>query len=482
MAIHLKSKSFQWNLFFSTVAVFLLMAVFFGVYQYQRERAYKTDILHSRLQMYNYEIAQALGDSLLSPGVFKGFVEERGMEGVRVTVIDTTGRVLLDSERADVAGMSNHLDRAEVIGALRHGSGYDIKRVSLSTERTYFYSATRVDGVIIRSAVPYSAQLTASLRPDNTYLIYTLVVTCLLGMVLYRGTSRIGRHVSYLRQFAERAAEGRLPDEEPQTVPDDELGDISRTITTLYRDLRRSEDDKVRMKRQLTQNAAHELKTPAFSIRGYLETILQHPEMKEEQRRHFLEQCYAQSERMSKLLLDMAALTRLDNLEERQARGEEPDAAREEVDVAKVLDDVLRDSAPRLREKGIEVNLRLPEKVVVAGDANTVYSLFRNLVDNTVAYATGATLLRVVCAEVEDDGAPGYEFAVSDNGAGVEPRHLPHLFERFYRVDKGRSRELGGTGLGLAIVKNAVATMGGAVVAETTPGGGLTVRFTLNRG
>ena len=103
------------------------------------------------------------------------------------------------------------------------------------------------------------------------------------------------------------------------------------------------------------------------------------------------------------------------------------------------------------------------------------------IIDNAIAYATGASRLDIVCKEVEQEGRHFYEFQVSDNGPGVEPQHLNHIFERFYRIDKGRSRKLGGTGLGLAIVKNAVAAHGGTTTAKLTPGGGLTIRFTLTR-
>lgn len=117
----------------------------------------------------------------------------------------------------------------------------------------------------------------------------------------------------------------------------------------------------------------------------------------------------------------------------------------------------------------------------VVGDQSLIYSIFRNLIDNAVVYAIGASRLNISCAEIETEGRHFYEFMVSDNGIGVEPKHLDHLFERFYRVDKGRSRKLGGTGLGLAIVKNAVAVHGGQTAALTTPGGGLTIKFTLSR-
>ena len=480
MATALKSKSFQRNLLLSIGGVFLLFAICFSVYQYKREKEYKIDILHSRLQMYNYEMVQTVGkDSMSCSRRFRDYVVHHQMEGLRVSVIDKEGRVIFDSYDTDVEALGNHLQRTEIQQALREGSGYDIKRMSQSTHETYFYSATRFDDVIVRAAVPYSAELTRSLQADNTYIYYSGVLTLLLGIVLYYITHRISRHIGYLREFAVKAKEGEKLDHElERRLPDDELGDISHTIIMLYWKLRHSEEEKVRIKRQLTQNAAHELKTPAASIHGYLESIIDNPDMPEDKKKHFLERCFAQSERMNKLLLDMSALTKLDEIDDDRSEARE---AYRPVDVLQIIQSALDDTALQLQEKGIAPSLQLPQHVEVLGDQSLIYSIFRNLIDNAIAYATGASLLSITCAEVEKEGRHFYEFIVSDNGQGVEAQHLTHLFERFYRVDKGRSRKLGGTGLGLAIVKNAVVAHGGQATALSTPGGGLTIRFTLAR-
>ena len=478
MATALRIKSFQRNLLFSIGGVFVLFAVCFSVYQYQREKEYKIDILHSRLQMYNYEMVQTLGeDSLTDGSLFRNYVERHSMEGLRVSIIDRNGRVILDSYDANPHSLGNHLQRTEIQQALHDGNGYDIKRLSQSTHETYFYSATRFGNVIVRAAVPYSAELTRSLQADNTYIFFAIALTLLLGIVLYLSTRRISRHIGYLREFAVKAEEGEELDHElERRLPDDELGDISHTIIMLYWKLRHSEEDKVRIKRQLTQNAAHELKTPAASIHGYLESILDHPDMPEDKKKHFLERCYAQSERMSKLLQDMSALTKLDEMDDSRSREDY-----HQVNVLQVIQSVLDDTALQLHDKGITPSLQVPQHVEVLGDASLIYSIFRNLIDNAIAYATGASSLAIVCKETESEGRHFYEFLISDNGPGVEPQHLDHLFERFYRIDKGRSRKLGGTGLGLAIVKNAVAVHGGTATAKLTPGGGLTIRFTLAR-
>ena len=478
MATTLRSKSFQRNLLLSIGGVFVLFAVCFSVYQYQREKEYKIDILHSRLQMYNYEMVQTLGeDSLTNGRLFRDYVERHSMEGLRVSIIDRNGRVILDSYDANPDSLGNHLQRTEIQQALRNGNGYDIKRLSQSTHETYFCSATRFGNAIVRAAVPYSAELTRSLQADNTYIYFAVALTLLLGIALYLSTNRISRHIGYLREFAVKAEEGEELDHElERRLPDDELGDISHTIIMLYWKLRHSEEEKVRIKRQLTQNAAHELKTPAASIHGYLESILDHPDMPEDKKKHFLERCYAQSERMSKLLQDMSALTKLDEMDDSHSRKDY-----HQVNVLQVIQSVLDDTALQLHDKGITPLLQMPRHVEVIGDASLIYSIFRNLIDNAIAYATDATSLAIVCNETESEGRHFYEFLVSDNGPGVESQHLDHLFERFYRIDKGRSRKLGGTGLGLAIVKNAVAVHGGTTTAKLTPGGGLTIRFTLAR-
>ena len=430
--------------------------------------------------MYNYEMVQTVGkDSMSCSRLFRDYVLHHQMEGLRVSVIDKEGRVIFDSYDTDVEALGNHLQRTEIQQALQEGSGYDIKRMSQSTHETYFYSATRFGDVIVRAAVPYSAELTRSLQADNTYIYYSGVLTLLLGIVLYYITHRISRHIGYLREFAMKAEEGEELDHElERRLPDDELGDISHTIIMLYWKLRHSEEEKVRIKRQLTQNAAHELKTPAASIHGYLESILDNRDMPEDKKKHFLERCYAQSERMNKLLLDMSALTKLDEIDDNRSEAQKDYRP---VDVLQIIQSVLDDTALQLQEKGIAPSLQLPQHVEVLGDQSLIYSIFRNLIDNAIAYATGASLLKITCTEVEKEGRHFYEFLVSDNGSGVEAQHLTHLFERFYRVDKGRSRKLGGTGLGLAIVKNAVAAYGGQATALSTPGGGLTIRFTLAR-
>lgn len=230
------------------------------------------------------------------------------------------------------------------------------------------------------------------------------------------------------------------------------------------------EEEQARLKRQLTQNIAHELKTPVSSIQGYLETIISNPNIPQENVRVFLERSYAQSNRLTFLLRDISVLTRMDEAPEL--------VEKEQVNLSKIVKNILNEVALGLEEKHITVVNKLPSEVILTGSSSLLYSIFRNLIDNAIAYAGNDIQITINCFR-EDEKF--YYFSFSDTGVGVPEEHLNRLFERFYRVDKGRSRKLGGTGLGLAIVKNAVLFHGGTIFAKNMPKGGLEFVFTLKK-
>lgn len=151
---------------------------------------------------------------------------------------------------------------------------------------------------------------------------------------------------------------------------------------------------------------------------------------------------------------------------------------KEQVNLSKIVENILNEVALGLEEKHITVVNKLPSEVILTGSSSLLYSIFRNLTDNAIAYAGNNIQITINCFR-EDEKF--YYFSFSDTGVGVPEEHLNRLFERFYRVDKGRSRKLGGTGLGLAIVKNAVLFHGGTIFAKNMPKGGLEFVFTLKK-
>ncbi len=352
--------------------------------------------------------------------------------GVRVTLIDRAGDVVMDTEQ-EPSGLTNHLARPEVQQALQEGYGYDIRRTSETDGETYFYSATYFPetGQIIRSAVPYPSEKERGRPHTYLYIILSVVVFVLLSIVLYVYTRYVGRHVE-------------------------------NTIDDYRTQVRQAEEEKMQLKHDLTQNTAHELKTPLASISGYLETVLSHPQLAEEQRTAFLSKCAAQTQRMTNLLNDMSTLTRLDNTQEQTID-------KQTVDLVEIVGQAIQDVSPMLAQKQMQLTCELPDRLPIEGNYNLLYSVFRNILDNALLYSKGTN--------ITIKGDSHYAFSIADNGVGVEAKHLARLFERFYRVDKGRSRAMGGTGLGLAIVKNALALHGGKCWAEPTHPHGLTIRL-----
>lgn len=222
------------------------------------------------------------------------------------------------------------------------------------------------------------------------------------------------------------------------------------------------------LKQQLTSNIAHELKTPLASIKGYLETLLENPPENREKQQYFLQKAYSQSERLTHLINDVSLLNNIEDAGELFRF--------QPTDIKKVIDEVYENFANRMEEKNIRFTGEVKSGVMVNGNAALLFSIFQNFVENSINYA-GPDIEISIRVYHEDD--KHYYFSYADTGAGIPKEHLPRIFERFYRVDHGRTREMGGTGLGLAIVKNAVQLHKGEISARNRPKGGVEFLFSL---
>ena len=241
----------------------------------------------------------------------------------------------------------------------------------------------------------------------------------------------------------------------------------NRSFEVIINDITKREKNR-RMKQEMTGNIAHELRTPVTSIRGYLETVLEQSlDVKKE--RDFLSKAYNQTLMLSELIQDMGLITKME---------EAPQSFQlESVSILNILKSIQSDLEIPLKEKGITMEWNVTEKVLVNGNPNLLYSIFRNLTDNVIRYAGNNVKIQISNYR-EDQNF--YHFSYSDTGVGItDEQHFNRLFERFYRINEGRTRDTGGSGLGLSIVKNAILFHRGTITAKNRMGGGLEFLFTL---
>ena len=213
------------------------------------------------------------------------------------------------------------------------------------------------------------------------------------------------------------------------------------------------------LKQEMTSNIAHELKTPVSSIRGYLEILLSDKPVDDERRRYFLDRCFRQTLRLSDLIQDVSIINKT------------------EVDATEVAKEAIGDLADKAAAVGIGVSNNLPP-MPLNGNHELLYCIFRNLVENSIAYAgEGINIVLETYKESPDH----YFIHYYDTGKGVADEYLSRLFDRFVRIDEGRSRQNGGTGLGLSIVKHSVLFHGGEIYAKNRAEGGLEYFFSLKK-
>ncbi len=231
-----------------------------------------------------------------------------------------------------------------------------------------------------------------------------------------------------------------------------------------------TEQEKSRvLKQEMTSNITHEIRTPLTSIRGYLET-LNYMSLSEEKQKEFIDKAYHQSLRLSEMMDDISLLTKLDE--------ESCPFEFVEVNLHQVVEEIRVAYLTKITEQGIHFANQLPLDLTLIGNQSLLYSIFQNLVENSLRYAGPNVGIVINCYHQDDSHL---FFSYYDTGKGVPENQLNRLFERFYRVDEGRTRETGGTGLGMSIVKNAILVHGGQVQARIHTSGGLEVLFNLHR-
>ena len=589
--LHFIRNSFRGRIFFFFTLVFLLFTTTILIFQYQREKIYRTRQLENTLDNIT-EITHrfVLNNNLIQNNDIQRISELKAIipqAHIRITLVSLDGSVFYDSSVKNYLQMENHLHRPEIVKAIEQKKGSNIRR-SETTQEAYYYYAKKYPDYFIRTAVVYDLQIQNFLKAERFFIIFLFFVFTSIGIILFFFTSRLGDAITKLRDFAVKAGNNELI-EPGITLPENELGIIGTQIINIYHNLKKAKDDltnerekllnhlnalnegiaffspnkqktlsnryfvqyiniisnnriespesifqleefkalnkfirknskeqtiinpeslpkldykiskgekffKIQsiifldksfeimitditrlekrrlMKQQLTSNIAHELKTPLASIKGYLETMIESWPLPEEKQKYFLEKAFLQSERLTDLINDVSLLTNIEDA---------GDLFRfKPIDIKAIVDDVYENFANRINEKNILFISEVSERTIIQGNESLLFSIFQNFVENSINYGGSGIKINVRVYH-EDDNY--YYFSYSDTGAGIPEHHLPRIFERFYRVDHGRTREMGGTGLGLAIVKNAVTLHKGEISVRNSYTGGVEFLFSLGK-
>lgn len=472
------------RLFIPMIGIMWLIIALLIFYQYKREVAYRTEEVKKQLDIVDNRIINAYNKGIdLRP--FMNFLSEyftdTMFDEVSVCVYDKDGNLMYNVGTPVIQDFSEAANRAEFIQAKTSGEGSDIIRKG---DSMFFYSALMSDDgeILVHTTMPYTVSLIDAIGAHPQFWLILALFVIVATAICYYFTHLITRNVTLLKDFAEKAANDQeiIEDED---FPHDELGDISRQIVKLYRDkdeaVRRVErehsvalnaiEEKARIKRNLTNNINHELKTPVGIIKGYMDTIMANPDMDEKTKTRFMSRIQENIERLCSLLNDVSTMTRLED-----GSGNIPVTEIDFHDLVFTLENDLVESGVT---ENMQFNFNLPLNCRVKGNATLLGGMVSNLVKNSVKYSKGTYMTLDLVVESENY----YTFRFTDNGTGVDPEHLPHLFERFYRIDAGRSRKSGGTGLGLPIVKNTVEALGGTIFVHNGTEGGLEFVFTLEK-
>lgn len=396
-------------------AVFAVFAAIVTMVEFSSTNSYKKNILSSRLEGYADIIART-DDYARTTALLPG--------NIRVSVINLNGEVIFDSAEP-AAVMDNHLSRPEIEASLKGDDGSSIRK-SETAGIEYLYYARKYGDVIVRTALPFEITQKRFLHPDWILLITIglLFLAAVLAIIL-----------------------------------------LSRRLDA---EAKRTTDEKLQsQKKRITGNLAHEIRTPVTSIRGYLETLVNNPDLPADKKELFTERAYLQTLRLSDLIRDIALITKIEEAPELLTI--------EDINIRTVTDEVFDEFSSSVKDQGIIIENRIPEGLDIKGNPSLIYAIFRNLVENSIRYAGPGITICVECST--SDGVAHFKYA--DNGKGISKEHLERIFERFYRIPEENGHRAEGSGLGLSIVRNAIAFHGGSIHASTVVPQGLCFSFTL---
>jgi two-component system phosphate regulon sensor histidine kinase PhoR len=402
--------------------------------------------------------------------------------GLRLTLIRRDGVVIYDSDvpRDSLHLLENHGHRPEVVRAQMEGIGTD-RRLSVSVKQEYLYVARRVysasagslDSGYVRGALNITEIVTLDNQVQTIIWMIGVATIAVIVIASVKLSSRITSPILQIAGTAKAIKDGDVR-QRIDITSRDEIGELGRAINDMAEKLGNDINQLRKLERvrsEFLANVSHELRTPIFSIQGFLETLLDGAVDDPSVNREFLEKAHRHATRLNTLLNDLIDISRIESGEMKLSFRYFP--------VQECLQQIVDEMRPAAEKKGLTLSLisSVAPDARAYGDRDRVRQVVVNLLDNAIKYTDSGGLISCSVEERVDSCV----ISVSDSGYGIAPEHHSRIFERFYRVDKDRSREVGGTGLGLAIVKHIVEAHGGSIRVISAVGKGSVFTFTLKR-
>ena len=369
----------------------------------------------------------------------------------RITWIDANGEVLYDN--TFTLPLANEKESSEVVEALETGEGKSIRKSENSGKTTMYYAKKCEDGTVLRLSRPVSAinEAIVAIRPILWVLILVVVIS---GVLSFRIAKQIVNPIN------------ALDIDHPEINKYPELTPLIEKIQEQKMTIQEEVASREQMRREFSANVSHELKTPLTSISGFAELMSQ-GNVSQDKVQEFSQDIYKESQRLIALIEDIIKLSRLDE------NTEEPPF--EVVDIYDLSAEVLDALRPVANKQGIKLSLS-GKSAQVSGVYALLNEMVYNLCDNAIKYNTPGGRVDVNVSTLETGEIT---LSVKDTGIGIAQKHQNRVFERFYRVDKSHSKEIGGTGLGLSIVKHGAQHHGAKVKLDSEPGKGTTITLTF---
>lgn len=369
------------------------------------------------------------------------------LEELRVTWIDSNGTVLYDNG-ASKEQLTNHMDRPEIARAFSEGIGESVRRSDTMNKNTYYYAILLDNGTVLRVATDAESLLSVFLSATPVIALIILVIITVCVIISHLLTKQLIRPIENMVENLDTA---------DYESPYRELDPLSITLKSQHTDILVA----AKARQDFTTNISHELKTPLTAILGYAQ-LLEGGVVEEDRRIHFIQEIYNNANRLLALIDDVIKLSELDRSGYY--------GSLEDVDLYEIATECMKTLSINSKTRGVNISLE-GEHSRVHGNADLLRELLENLGQNAIRYNKPGGMVRIT---VENrDGRT--VLIVKDNGIGIPASEQQRVFERFYRVDKSRSKATGGTGLGLAIVKHIVEIHGATIELDSAPNVGTTV-------